>query len=406
MSYNILSQQLLRENYYLYKHCSLPILDWNYRYTNIMKEIEEHNADILCLQEVQEDHYVSQIKPSLEALGYHCEYKKRTGDKPDGCAVVFKREAFSLLSWHPVEYFRPGVPLLDRDNVGLVVLLQPKVEADRSTPLCVANTHLLYNPRRGDIKLAQLALLLTELRHVATQPDGSRCPVLVCGDMNSVPWSPLYRFLREGRLDYYGMSRGEVSGQDAIPSRQHMLTVPLWPQGLGISPQCQYQHATSEGLTKTGEDFSTIRPSIEHSFSLSSAYSHHSSKRGQPEITTCNLRRPLTVDYIFYTAASRHTSDSSVLSGDGLQLLARLSLFDGTDLHTVGGLPNANNPSDHLPLLARFRLHSPQDHRHPAAAPPPSMRTENLTLINLNSHSKSTRELPEKITRANEVPVI
>ena len=29
--------------------------------------------------------------------------------------------------------------------------------------LCVATTHLLFNPKRGDIKLAQLAVLLAEL---------------------------------------------------------------------------------------------------------------------------------------------------------------------------------------------------------------------------------------------------
>ncbi|XP_042633992.1 protein angel homolog 2-like isoform X2 [Cyprinus carpio] len=90
MSYNILSQDLLCDNTYLYRHCHPPILDWRHRYPNIIKELDKHSADIMCLQEVQEDHYKQQIKPSLESLGYHCEYKRRTGLKPDGCAVVFK----------------------------------------------------------------------------------------------------------------------------------------------------------------------------------------------------------------------------------------------------------------------------------------------------------------------------
>ena len=53
-------------------------------------------------------------------------------------------------------------------------------------------------------------------------------------------------------------------------------------------------------------------------------------------------------------------SESNVLSGEGLHLLTRLALFDETDLHAVNGLPNANNSSDHLPLLACFRLHNLQ----------------------------------------------
>ncbi|XP_076128535.1 protein angel homolog 2 isoform X3 [Alosa pseudoharengus] len=238
MSYNILSQKLLHDNVHLYKHCSLPILKWNYRLRNIMKEIQRHNADILCLQEVQEDHYETQVKPSLESLGYHCEYKKRTGNKVDGCAVVFKQASFSLVSCHPVEYFKPDIPLLDRDNVGLVLLLKPKLE---------------------------------------------------------------------------------------------------------------------KGSIRSGEGSRINRSCIEHSLNLTSAYSHHSSKRGRPEITTRgHSRRAMTVDYIFYSPTSRDTSLNS--ESDGLQLLARLALFDEIDLHTISGLPNANNSSDHLPLLACFRM--------------------------------------------------
>lgn len=44
-------------------------------------------------------------------------------------------------------------------------------------------------------------------------------------------------------------------------------------------------------------------------------------------------------------------------SFDGsLKLLGRLSLLTAQDLWTVNGLPNENNSSDHLPLLAKFRL--------------------------------------------------
>lgn len=210
MSYNILSQDLLCDNAYLYRHCNPRVLDWHYRFSNIIKELAQHSADIMCLQEVQEDHYKEHIKPSLECLGYHCEFKRRTGIKPDGCAVVFKRERFSLVSCHPVEYFRHGVPLLDRDNVGLVLLLQPIDSSGSSANICVANTHLLYNPRRGDIKLAQLALLLAEISQVAQLSDGGVCPVVLCGDFNSVPWSPLYHFIKESKLEYDGMPIGKV----------------------------------------------------------------------------------------------------------------------------------------------------------------------------------------------------
>lgn len=69
MSYNILSQDLLEDNSHLYRHCRQPVLHWSFRFPNILKEIKHFDADVLCLQEVQEDHYGTEIRPSLESLG-------------------------------------------------------------------------------------------------------------------------------------------------------------------------------------------------------------------------------------------------------------------------------------------------------------------------------------------------
>ncbi|XP_016378515.1 protein angel homolog 2 isoform X2 [Sinocyclocheilus rhinocerous] len=370
MSYNILSQDLLCDNTYLYRHCHPPILDWHHRYPNIIKELEQHSADIMCLQEVQEDHYKQQIKPSLESLGYHCEYKRRTGLKPDGCAVVFKRERFSLVSCHPIEYFQCGIPLLDRDNVGLIVLLRPIDPHCSLTNICVANTHLLYNPRRGDIKLAQLAMLLAEISRVAQLPDSNVCPVLLCGDFNSVPWSPLYRFIRDSRLEYDGLPIGKVSGQEENPRGQRILSVPIWPRCLGISQQCLYESQTTDSDLrdlKRAELDGFTKSSIEHCLKLTSAYSHYLKESGQPEITTCHSRTAITVDYIFYSAALGDVmaqAECSVPPEKGLQLLGRLSLVGEDELQKVNGLPNQHNSSDHLPLLTRFRLHPQAEQKH------------------------------------------
>ncbi|KAJ8270671.1 hypothetical protein GJAV_G00117850 [Gymnothorax javanicus] len=371
MSYNILSQQLLLDNAYLYKHCHSSVLDWNHRFPNILKELEQHNADILCLQEVQEDHYQNQIKPSLESLGYHCVYKRRTGWKSDGCAVSFKRDRFALVSQHPVEYFRRGISILDRDNVGLILMLRPLGPPDPGQNLCVANTHLLYNPRRGDIKLAQLAVLLAEISRVSHQQDGSTCPIILSGDLNAVPWSPLYCFIRDRWLEYKGMPIGMVSGQEETPRGQRSLPVPIWPKSVGISQCCQYEDLPGTDTGAEGETSSpterecvdgAINPhkeaSITHSLKLTSVYDHWLKEGGSPEVTTCHSRTAITVDYIFYSAAQGDVlqPESSSAPKDGLQLLARLALVNKRDVWTANGLPNERNSSDHLPLLARFRF--------------------------------------------------
>lgn len=375
LSYNILSQELLQDNVYLYQHCNPNVLSWDYRLPNLLSEIQKYNADILCLQEVQEDHYENQIKPALQAKGYQCEFKKRTGKKPDGCAVIFKTSRLSLLSSNPVEFFRPSDALLDRDNVGLVLLLQPNDGVARSDPsafICVANTHLLYNPRRGDIKLAQLAILLAEIRRLSRLQDGSSNPVVLCGDLNSTPWSPLYSFLTTGCLEYQGMQIGMVSGQEWSPRNQRLLPSPLWSQSLGINHQCQYETKQPAESSSTGpaavegaisnltvEDPETKaaaasnRGRIEHGLKLQSSYRHRLLPDGRPEITTCHSRTAMTVDYILYTPEP--IVCPSHFGGRGLQLLGRLSLVGQPEVEEVKGLPNQQNSSDHLPLLARFR---------------------------------------------------
>ncbi|XP_061609617.1 protein angel homolog 2 isoform X2 [Phyllopteryx taeniolatus] len=241
MSYNILSQELLHANSYLYRHCSAAALAWSHRLPNLLAELSKYDADVLCLQEVQQDHFENQIRPALQARGYECVYKKRTGKKPDGCAVAFKTSRLRLLSSNPVEFFRPGDALLDRDNVGLVVLLQPKDAAPSAGFVCVANTHVLYNPRRGDVKLAQLAILLAEIGLSSRPPNGSRNPVVLCGDFNSTPCSPLVAFLTTGHLQYQNLPIGMVSGQEYGSRGQRLLENPIWSPTLGINRQCQYE---------------------------------------------------------------------------------------------------------------------------------------------------------------------
>ncbi|XP_028352019.1 protein angel homolog 1 [Physeter macrocephalus] len=418
MSYNILAQDLMQQSSELYLHCHPDILSWNYRFANLMQEFQHWDPDILCLQEVQEDHYWEQLEPSLRMMGFSCFYKRRTGYKTDGCAVCYKPTRFRLLCASPVEYFRPGLELLNRDNVGLVLLLQPLVPERLGqvsvAPLCVANTHVLYNPRRGDVKLAQMAIFLAEVDKVARLSDGSHCPIILCGDLNSVPDSPLYNFIRDGELQYHGMPAWKVSGQEDFSHQlyQRKLQAPLWPSSLGITDCCQYVTSchrkrserrkysrdfllrfrfcsmacqrpvglvVMEGVTDTKperpagwaksfveEDISEPEPdfprtvgTIQHCLHLTSVYTHFLPQHGRPEVTTMPLGLGMTVDYIFFSAEScenGNRTDRRLCRDGTLKLLGRLSLLSEEILWAANGLPNPFCSSDHLCLLASFEM--------------------------------------------------
>ncbi|XP_062433164.1 protein angel homolog 1 [Rhea pennata] len=418
MSYNILAQDLVEQSLDLYLHCHPDILNWNYRLPNLLQEIQHWDPDVLCLQEVQENHYWEQLEPTFRMMGFACFYKRRTGRKTDGCAVCYKHSKFQLIGVSPIEYFRPGLDILNRDNVGLVLLLQPllpeELDLKMVSPLCVANTHVLYNPRRGDVKLAQMALLLAEIDKIAKTTEGSHYPVILCGDLNSVPDSPLYKFIRNGQLSYHGMPAWKVSGQEDFSQQLHprKLLAPLWPSLLGVTENCQYvslcpskksdRHKYSrdfllqfrfcdvacerppqlillEGVTDAKPDRPAHWPKhaavvndpdpqpffprssgiIQHDLNLTSVYSHFLPQRGRPEVTTMPMGLGATVDYIFYSAEpveNGNTGSRRLYQDGALKLLGRLSLLSEDVLLMANGLPNPFCSSDHLCLLASFGL--------------------------------------------------
>lgn len=46
MSYNILAQDLMQQSSELYLHCHPDILNWNYRFMNLMQEFQHWDPDV------------------------------------------------------------------------------------------------------------------------------------------------------------------------------------------------------------------------------------------------------------------------------------------------------------------------------------------------------------------------
>ncbi|KAG7510094.1 hypothetical protein JOB18_013089 [Solea senegalensis] len=414
MSYNVLAQDLLEANEELYIHCPLEVLDWSYRCSLLLEEIFKWAPDILCLQEVQENHYHEQLYPVLCQMGYTCVYKRRTGPKTDGCATCYRSSCFSEVSVSLLEFFRPDTELLNRHNVGIVLLLRPVVTQGSEIkamgpPLCVGNTHLLFNPRRGDVKLAQLAMMLAEIDSTvkSCKAKGEHCNIVLCGDFNSVPNMPLYQLITTGTLYYRGLPAWMVSGQEDLSFKTHFhrLSVPLWHSCLGITDNCQYSASKNtfenkdqtsgklhyshdfmrqlrycpaacvrpvdlkliQGVTDNAPDPSLENPSYDtcsrhtltHCLDLESVYQHVLPGSGAPEVTTVHSEVGATVDYIFYSPRRSSTSAQTACGNfvsEGLELIGSLCLLSEDVLWSMNGLPNHMFPSDHLSLVAKFQL--------------------------------------------------
>ena len=68
----------------------------------------------------------------------------------------------------------------------------------------VATTHILFNKRRNDIKLSQLAVLFADLDSFAREENsGHHLPVILTGDFNMTPDNPIVsEFVQRGGIEY------------------------------------------------------------------------------------------------------------------------------------------------------------------------------------------------------------
>jgi len=308
-------------------------------------------------------------------LGYKAAYKQKLGDRTDGCATFYKQKKFNCCNSVPVEFCEDGCHVLDRLNVALLMLLEPLVSdghqtRNSSTCVCIANTHLLFNPGRGDVKLAQLMFLLAAIDEVAgttAEPSPKYHPVILCGDLNLEPFSNLYDFIVSGSLHFDGLPIRTMSGQKHDESGRRLSSQHFLPPQVDVTDFCQFFEVTEHRRKASrcrhqwrSYDDSFCKGTAHHALNLVSAYDD-----SRPQALTAWLgdrSRGARIDYIFYSADRhypRFGSDRSSAGrmGQGLLTLSHvLQLPTEEQVHQSGGLPNDTESSDHLMLMASFIL--------------------------------------------------
>uniref|UniRef100_A0A3B5AHJ5 Phosphodiesterase 12 n=1 Tax=Stegastes partitus TaxID=144197 RepID=A0A3B5AHJ5_9TELE len=182
VSYNILADiyaQTELSKTVLYPYCAQYALQLDYRQNLIKKELAGYNADIICLQEVDQDVFVSSLTPALDAFGLDGVFRIKE-KQHEGLATFYR----SSLSDHENNFGSIFSPLCKS-----FVSLQVSVLEDVNTPgrkVCVANTHLYWHPKGGNVRLVQMGVALQHLRRVISEV-APEAPLLLCGDFNSTP---------------------------------------------------------------------------------------------------------------------------------------------------------------------------------------------------------------------------
>ncbi|XP_051148131.1 carbon catabolite repressor protein 4 homolog 5 isoform X2 [Andrographis paniculata] len=294
VSYNILGVENATKHPELYSGVSPKYLDWQRRKKLLCKEVKSYQPSIMCFQEVDRFDDLNEV---LGKDGFRGLHKARSGEAHDGCAIFWKADLFTLLHEENIEFQRFGL----RNNVAQFCVLKmnqalPKADASgspsgsASRSLLVGNIHVLYNPKRGDVKVGQMRIFLEKANELSQK--WGRLPVVLSGDLNSLPQSAIYQFLASCKLHIHQHDRRHVSGQIFSSAYSEFL-----------SRDNHFIRWTDEELMlATGSKRGTLR----HQLKLCSAYagvpgsSQVRDRHGEPLATSYHRLFSGTVDYICF----------------------------------------------------------------------------------------------------------
>lgn len=356
LSYNILAQTLLERHTELYTGSNEIYLNWEFRKQLIYRELRDSLADVICLQEVEEN-ILPDLARYLNIYGYKYLYKRRTSSNVDGCAMFYLEHKLSLCSYTNLEFFKPNVQQLDRHNIAIVATFSIN---NTDQKVVLATTHILFNQKRHDIKLMQTQMLLSEIDRQAFIYENNYHPIIITGDFNLNDSSPVYKFITEGYLDLNCVDKRSLEPLDKANTRFHIDSRDLLPPTLGITDQCSYVQEFGK-RNKLNKLYLRNRELIEegtgvvienmfqskhlcHNLQLSSVFD---TKHGR--IASTYHDAWTYVDFIFYNKLHRNGSKILLLSYQSLPTPEQCEEY-------ICNMPNEFCPSDHLPVFASFLL--------------------------------------------------
>ncbi|KAI7737392.1 hypothetical protein M8C21_015320 [Ambrosia artemisiifolia] len=274
LSYNILADYLaINHRTKLYSHIPPHILDWNFRLNNILFELRLWSPDILCLQEVDRFH---DLHRHLNIQGYNAIWKMRTGDPVDGCAIFWRSSRFKLLHEEAIEFNKFGL----RDNVAQIC----------RNKVVICNIHVLYNPKRGDIKLGQV--------------------------------SSLYNYISEQKLNLSELPRDKISGQ---------YTAEIRPKGPFTSNYSQ----SPTTVDNKGELPSTLATDTTHKDEKTAQLEDKEEREGSSANCTSEILENMSSVVITDDNKSdvpMEAIDDASVGEDSTSFLSELHGPDGTDM--------------------------------------------------------------------------
>lgn len=245
--------------------------------------------------------------------------------------------------------------VLDRFNVAIIAKFALK--RFKNLEILVATTHLLYNPRRDDIRTAQLQVLLAELDRMSFNTKTQEpLPIILTGDFNCLPFSTPFRLISDGYIvnsDNLPLSLGILDDCQhvSVTIHQNRDNTALFNSTVPVKSDSDCTNViTTENLQEHGAPYNT--GAIWH-------YLNFSPTLISNKMASTHQDKWIMVDYIFYTKYTRKQLGplSARSTFSPLKLIANYELPTKNDCQNIiGPIPNKIYGSDHFAMASEFVL--------------------------------------------------
>ncbi|KAF9949189.1 hypothetical protein BGZ72_008995 [Mortierella alpina] len=338
VSYNILSSTLAATDRKFQGGVFDPdLLDWTARSARLLDELASYDADIVCLQELDQNDYEGAFSTSMLGLGYNGKvFRRRNIDYEHGMAIFFRTSRATLVRDIPIPF--PQGIVEGADAPGVMLLLDITV-GEGVQRVCMATTHVPCSNGQGGLKkVGQLMALLSAAADLLKK--NHDVVFLLTGDFNVTCREVLAKFVMEGSLELVRMCKNKQSPTilKGFKSQTQALRGVLEPSSsvskadklkaakpseVKVPSEAEKLHA----LIKSGRDL--MDTVVSHPVHTASVYGLNN-----------------IVDFIFHGA---------ITGGRHLEVVARLELPERL-ARLKSGLPAAHLGSDHFALGAKFRI--------------------------------------------------
>ncbi|KAF8560438.1 endonuclease exonuclease phosphatase [Imleria badia] len=217
MTWNLLAQALVRSELF---PTSGKARKASERTPMLHAEILSHQADILCMQEVDR---LDKLLPALDLAGYAYSYASGP-DKPHGCLIAYKNTIFRSIHEATIEYDKleakrnPELSTQARigsshrtRNIANILALQSIDPESQVQGYIIATTHLFWHPAYTYERARQAGLLVREVIACQELWQLRDWPCIIAGDFNFPPDDPAYSLLVGEPLSLEQQERLQVS---------------------------------------------------------------------------------------------------------------------------------------------------------------------------------------------------